>query len=97
MKKWLGIAVLVVCVVAILERQHLFNMAEAPLSAHAKEYCSCLFVVEHEAAYCDNYVPQIIPITVSVDSTDKKVTSGALGMQSRAQYKSERVGCGFIN
>lgn len=97
MKKWLGLLMLVIGVGIIVEREHIANMVQLPSSVYAKEYCSCIYVVEHDATYCDDYVPTLFPVSVNINSKDKTITSSVFGVENSARFVGERAGCGFVN
>ncbi|MFK3970106.1 amidase [Pseudomonas sp. NPDC087358] len=62
----------------------------------AKEYCSCRFVVNNPVDYCQRYVKQWLPSTLTEDSTDKRIIASGMGRQSSAQWQGQRQGCRLL-
>jgi hypothetical protein len=63
----------------------------------AKEYCSCRYVSNNPANYCETYVSQYIPISAfEDDAAAKRVTASGLGSTQRAQWLSAREGCQLL-
>jgi hypothetical protein len=60
----------------------------------AKEYCSCRYVMNHDAGYCRGYVKQWLPTSGFIDDvTRKRITVSGLGRSSSALWIGEREGC----
>jgi len=59
----------------------------------AKEYCSCRYVMNNDAAYCRGYVKQWLPGTLADDSAAKQVTASGMGRTHSAVWIGERQGC----
>lgn len=66
-------------------------------SSFAKEFCSCLFVEKQEADYCKSYARQIVPVSsYKIDEENKTILALALGIQSTAQFRGEKLGCRLL-
>jgi len=60
----------------------------------AKEYCSCRYVMNNSADYCQSYVKQSVPISrLLVDPQSRRVSAAGLGRDATAIWVSEREGC----
>ncbi|MBB3240647.1 hypothetical protein FHW68_002154 [Pseudomonas sp. Tn43] len=60
----------------------------------AKEYCSCRYVMNNPAEYCQGYVKQYLPTSGFVDdAANKRVTAGGMGRSHSAVWVGERQGC----
>ncbi|MBH3430669.1 amidase [Pseudomonas alkylphenolica] len=79
------------------ERQALADFS-AILSAYsAKEYCSCRFVMGFDAAYCQAYVRQYLPLSALEERTQtREVAARGLGVERRARWQGEQAGCGLL-
>ena len=68
------------------------------LSAYsAKEYCSCRYVMGFEAAYCQGYVKQYLPLSELHDEPqNRRVEARGLGRQSSAIWLGPREGCRLL-
>ena len=66
-----------------------------PSSYEAKEYCSCRWVSERPAEFCDRFVKQTVVPTQgrSVDGVNKSVTARALWTTNRAHWVDRKHGC----
>jgi hypothetical protein len=63
----------------------------------AKEYCSCRYVANYPAAYCETFVKQYVPVSDFYDDpANKRVTARGLGSTQSAQWLSVREGCQFL-
>ncbi|WP_296179866.1 amidase [Pseudomonas sp. UBA1879] len=62
----------------------------------AKEYCSCRYVMNHPADYCESYVKQWLPSTLTESHSDKRITASGLGRESSAQWQGARQGCRLL-
>ncbi len=63
----------------------------------AKEYCSCRYVMQASADYCQGYVKQYVPSRVTEDQANRQVTSQGLGRSSTAAWQGERRGCRLLS
>ncbi len=61
----------------------------------AKQMCTCVFVMNHDEAFCRNWVAESPPVaTVSVNLADQTTEAEALLMWgASAHFVSERFGC----
>lgn len=90
---------LLVLLIALLgwgwqERVALWAFPDIISAYTAKEYCSCRYVMNNPAAYCQGYVKQYLPTSSFVDdAASKRVTVGGLGRSNSAQWIGERQGC----
>jgi hypothetical protein len=95
-----SVLLLVVVALAALAWQNRVHLAAFPGiigALSAKEYCSCRYVMDNEAAYCQSYVKQVIPINGFFDDVAKKqVTARGLGSTQTAVWKSQREGCQLL-
>ncbi|MCO7595172.1 MULTISPECIES: amidase [Pseudomonas] len=68
------------------------------LSAYsAKEYCSCRFVMGFDAAYCQGYVKQYLPLgRLEEDPARRRVFAEGLGRSSVAAWQGARAGCRLL-
>jgi hypothetical protein len=63
----------------------------------AKEYCSCRYVMNNDAAYCRGYVKQWLPFSgFSDDEASKRVTVSGMGRSNSASWVGERQGCRLV-
>jgi hypothetical protein len=62
----------------------------------AKEYCSCRYVMNNPVDYCQSYVKQWLPSTLSESPSDKRVTATGMGRESSAQWQGARQGCRLL-
>ena len=66
-------------------------------SYSAKEYCSCRYVAENPADYCQAYVAQYVPLSGFFDdAANKRVTARGLGSTQSAQWLGQRQGCQLL-
>jgi hypothetical protein len=63
----------------------------------AKEYCSCRYVMQASADYCQGYVKQYVPSRVMEDEATRQVTAEGLGRASTAAWQGERLGCRLLS
>jgi hypothetical protein len=93
----LSLLVLALILLAGLAWQNRAHLAAFPgiISAYtAKEYCSCRYVMENEADYCQGYVKQYVPTSGLFDDTEhKRVTASGLGRSNSAAWVSPHQGC----
>ncbi|QXI29847.1 amidase [Pseudomonas vanderleydeniana] len=60
----------------------------------AKEYCSCRYVMNNSADYCQGYVKQSVPVSRLLDDPrQRQVSVEGLGREATAVWVSEREGC----
>jgi hypothetical protein len=62
----------------------------------AKEYCSCRYVMNHPADYCQGYVKQWLPSTLTESLSDKRITATGMGRESSAQWQGAHQGCRLL-
>jgi hypothetical protein len=91
-----SLALLVLLIIAGLTWNWRVQLQVFPsiISAYtAKEYCSCRFVMNSSADYCQSYVKQWLPSTINEDALNKRITATGLGRESAAQWEGSRQGC----
>ncbi|WP_085632198.1 amidase [Pseudomonas sp. R16(2017)] len=77
-----------------LERQALWAFPDIISAYTAKEYCSCRYVMNNDAAYCRGYVKQWLATSAFADEpSSKTVTVSGLGRSNSARWIGERQGC----
>ncbi|MEN0107216.1 MAG: amidase [Pseudomonas sp.] len=95
-----SLLLLIVVVLAGLAWQNRVHLAAFPGiigALTAKEYCSCRYVMDNEASYCQSYVKQIIPTSGFFDDVaNKRVTARGLGSTQTAEWKGQREGCQLL-
>ncbi|MFJ3369161.1 amidase [Pseudomonas sp. NPDC086251] len=90
---------LVVLLIALLgwvwhERVALWTFPDIISAYTAKEYCSCRYVMNNDAAYCQGYVKQWLAFSgFTDDSASKRVTVSGMGRSNSAVWAGERQGC----
>lgn len=62
----------------------------------AKEYCSCRYVMNSPVDYCQAYVKQWLPSTLTESLADKRITATGMGRESSAQWQGQRQGCRLL-
>lgn len=63
----------------------------------AKEYCSCRYVANNPAQYCEAYVAQYVPLSGFFDDeANKRVIARGMGSTQSAQWLSQRQGCQLL-
>ena len=62
----------------------------------AKEYCSCRYVANNPVDYCQGYVKQWLPSTLTESPADKRITATGMGRDSTAQWFGQRQGCRLL-
>jgi hypothetical protein len=62
----------------------------------AKEYCSCRYVMNNPAEYCQSYVKQWVSGSLSDDSSSKLVSASGMGRSSSARWQGQREGCQLL-
>lgn len=78
-------------------RAHLQAFPDILGAYSAKEYCSCRYVMQHPATYCESYVAQYLPLGQLLDESDRKrVTATGLGRRHSAVWLSPRQGCRLL-
>jgi hypothetical protein len=90
---------LLVLLIALLgwvwqERVALWAFPDIISAYTAKEYCSCRYVMNNPAEYCQSYVKQYLPTSGFVDdAANKRVMVGGMGRGNSAAWVGERQGC----
>jgi len=62
----------------------------------AKEYCSCRYVMNNPVDYCQSYVKQWLPSTLTENLNDKRITATGMARESTAQWQGPRQGCRLL-
>jgi len=95
-----SVLLLIVLALAASAWQNRVHLAAFPAiigALTAKEYCSCRYVMDNPAPYCQSYVKQYIPISGFFDDVAKKqVTARGLGSTQTAAYIGQREGCQLL-
>ncbi|TDF78799.1 amidase [Pseudomonas sp. H9] len=79
------------------ERQALADFTGILSGYSAKEYCSCRFVMNFDAPYCQAYVRQYLPLSRLLEETSTRtVVAEGLGVERRARWQGLREGCGLL-
>ncbi|MEX3775955.1 amidase [Pseudomonas sp. MYb118] len=91
----LGLLVLVILFGWIWqERVALWAFPDIISAYTAKEYCSCRYVMNNDAGYCQGYVKQWLPFSAFTDDpAARRVQVSGLGRSNSAQWLGERQGC----
>lgn len=96
----LSVLVLLLLLLAGLAWHNRVHLQAFPgiISAYtAKEYCSCRYVMNNPADYCQGYVKQYVPISGFLDdAAGKRVTARGLGRSNTAAWLGERQGCQLL-
>nr|WP_298172119.1 amidase [uncultured Pseudomonas sp.] len=78
-------------------RAHLQAFPDILGAYSAKEYCSCRYVMQHPAAYCEGYVALYLPLSQLLDEpSQKQVTASGLGRSHSAAWLGPRQGCRLL-
>ncbi|MDA7087242.1 amidase [Pseudomonas sp. SA3-5] len=78
-------------------RAHLQAFPDIISAYTAKEYCSCRYVMNNPAPYCDGYVSQYVPVSQLLDDQSRKrVTASGLGRSNSAVWLGPRQGCQLL-
>jgi hypothetical protein len=78
-------------------RAHLQAFPDIIGAYTAKEYCSCRYVMNHPAPYCEAYVSQYVPVSQLLDDqSGKRVTASGLGRSHSAIWLGPRQGCQLL-
>lgn len=78
-------------------RAHLQAFPDIISAYTAKEYCSCRYVMDNSAAYCEGYVSQYVPVSQLLDDQSRKrVTASGLGRSNSAVWLGPRQGCQLL-
>ncbi|MDH0649455.1 amidase [Pseudomonas sp. GD03858] len=97
MKRILLLSLALLLAWAWYERQALADFPGILSAYSAKEYCSCRFVMDFDAAYCQGYVKQYLPLTrLDEDGARRLVTAEGLGQRNQAQWQGARTGCRLL-
>ncbi|WP_237887095.1 amidase [Pseudomonas sp. PGPR40] len=76
------------------ERVALWAFPDIISAYTAKEYCSCRYVLNNSAEYCQGYVKQYLSTSGFVDdAASKRVMVGGMGRSNSAVWVGERQGC----
>ncbi|RON01676.1 amidase [Pseudomonas brassicacearum] len=76
------------------ERVALWAFPDIISAYTAKEYCSCRYVENNPADYCQGYVKQYVPISGFLDDApNKRVTASGMGRSHTAAWIGARQGC----
>jgi hypothetical protein len=76
------------------ERVALWAFPDIISAYTSKEYCSCRYVMNNSAEYCQSYVKQYLPTSGFVDdAASKRVTVSGMGRSNSAVWVGERQGC----
>lgn len=93
----LVLLLLVLAGLAWHNRVHLLAFPGIISAYTAKEYCSCRYVMNNPADYCQGYVKQYVPIgDLLDDSAAKRVTARGLGRSNSAAWLGQRQGCQLL-
>ena len=78
-------------------RQALLAFPRIISAYSAKEYCSCRYVMGHDAEYCRAYVKQYIPLDAFRDDAEQhRVTAAGLWQHSTAAWLGPQQGCRLL-
>jgi hypothetical protein len=91
--------VIIVLILAALIWQYRVQLRVFPdiISAYtAKEYCSCRYVANNPAEYCQGYVKQWLPSDIQEDESRKAVRASGLGRSNNAVWMGARQGCRLL-
>ncbi|WP_347929154.1 amidase [Pseudomonas helvetica] len=76
------------------ERVALWAFPDIISAYTAKEYCSCRYVENNPADYCQGYVTQYVPVSSFLDDApNKRVTVSGMGRSHIAAWLGARQGC----
>ena len=79
------------------ERQALLAFPRIISAYSAKEYCSCRYVMAHDAEYCRAYVKQYIPLSAFHDDPlQRRVSAAGLWQRSTAAWLGPQQGCRLL-
>ena len=99
-RPFISLLLLIVLLLAALAWQNRTHLQAFPsiIGAYsAKEYCSCRYVVNNPADYCEAYVAQYVPLSGFFDdAAHKRVTARGLGSTHTAQWQGPREGCQLL-
>lgn len=99
-RPFISLLLLIVLLLAALAWQNRTHLQAFPsiIGAYsAKEYCSCRYVVNNPADYCEAYVAQYVPLSGFFDdAAHKRVTARGLGRTHTAQWLGPREGCQLL-
>ena len=90
------VLLLSLCAVLWVWRVQLLAFPSIISAYTAKEYCSCRYVMNNPADYCQSYVKQWLPSTLDESLKDKRITATGMGRQSSAQWQGSRQGCRLL-
>lgn len=93
----LGILILLLLLAVIWGWRVQLQAFPTIISAYtAKEYCSCRYVMNNPVDYCQSYVKQWLPSTLTESLNDKRITATGMGRESSAQWQGARQGCRLL-
>jgi hypothetical protein len=79
------------------ERTQLLAFPDILSAYSAKEYCSCRYVSQNSADYCQAYIKQYLPLSsLSEDAGQRRVLASGLGRSNTAAWVGPRQGCRLI-
>ncbi|WP_371369631.1 amidase [Pseudomonas sp. QL9] len=82
---------------AFANRTHLASFPPIIGAYTAKEYCSCRYVMNNSAEYCQSYTKQYVSTSAFFDDAqNKRVTASGLGSTQTAAWISPREGCRLL-
>jgi hypothetical protein len=88
---------LLLAALAWQNREHLQAFPGIIGAYSAKEYCSCRYVANNPADYCEAYVAQYVSLSGFFDDqANKRVTARGLGSTQTAQWLGLRQGCQLL-
>lgn len=94
----LGILILLVLLALIWTWRVQLQAFPTIISAYtAKEYCSCRYVMNNPVDYCQSYVKQWLPSTLTESLSNKRITTTGMGRESSAQWQGLRQGCRLVS
>ncbi|MDD0974478.1 amidase [Pseudomonas fontis] len=97
MKRIVLLVLLVLGAWAWYERQALEDFPDILSAYSAKEYCSCRYVMGFDAAYCQGYVQQYLPLSRLEDEPPaQRVIAEGLGRRNTAVWLGPREGCRLL-
>ena len=89
--------VLLLVALAWQNRTHLQAFLGIIGAYSAKEYCSCRYVANNPADYCEAFVAQYVSLSGFFDDpVNKRATARGLGSTQSAQWLGVRQGCQLL-
>ena len=94
----LGILILIIMAALIWSWRVQLQIFPSIISAYtAKQYCSCRYVMNQPVNYCQGYVKQWLPSTLTEDQATRSITATGLGRESTAAWQGPRQGCRLLS